>query len=246
MPSGEGLRPVRCLVWVEPPDASAAGELVEGERARWLAFHEQQDRDRFATGAALVRRALRAATGDASAVPLRWCEDCGRRDHGPVTAGGRHAGTVGISLSHSADRVVVAVSLGATHVGVDVEVVRTRPPGLARMLCTAHEAAADLGADRTDLALTTRWVRKEAVLKAARIGLRVPLQDLEVTDHRQPAGLRSWHPRTRPPATDSGVGCVDLGASELGEGYVGALAVLTSRPVECRLASGPAFSPRPA
>ena len=100
------------------------------------------------------------------------------------------------------------------------------------MLGTAREAAADLDADRPDLALTTRWVRKEAILKAAGTGLRVALPDLEISDHDEPAYVRRWHPRSCPPEAGAGIRCLDLGTGELGTGYVGALAVLTPLPVD--------------
>jgi len=237
MPHGDGPGALRCLVWVETPDASAADQLAGAERARWQAFREPADRDRFATGTVLVRRALRVATGDDGAVPRRWCEDCGGRDHGPITAAGRHAGRIGISLSHSAERVVVAVALGAAHVGVDVERVRSRLTGLTRMVCTEREAAADLAAASPDVALATRWVRKEALLKAARTGLRVPMRHLDVADHQEPAALHHWDRRTRPAGALDGVQCADLGPSVLGREYVGALAVLTPRPLEWSLGS---------
>ncbi len=227
--------PLRCLVWVQGPDRSASDRLTGPERARWQAFHQQEDRDRFATGAVLLRRAVREATGDPQAVPERCCEDCGGRDHGPVTVAGRHAGTVGVSLSHSGRRVVVAVALGAPRIGVDVERLRARLAGLTRLMCTEREAAADLGAARPDVALTTRWVRKEAVLKAAHTGLRVPMRDLEVADHDEPAALHHWDPRSRPAAAEGGVRCADLAPSALGPHYVGALAVMTSRPVRWSL-----------
>jgi phosphopantetheinyl transferase len=237
MPLGEDHGHLRCLVWVQSPDRSAADRLVGPELARWQAFHRQEDRDRFATGAVLLRRALRAATGDPAAMPQRRCEDCGGRDHGPVTVAGRHAGTVGVSLSHSGQRVVVAVALGAVRIGVDVERVRDRLAGLTRMMCTEQEAAADLAAAHPALALTTRWVRKEAVLKAAHTGLRVPMRHLEVAHHHEPAALHHWDPRSRPAEADGGVRCADLGPSVLGPDHVGALAVMTSRSVQWSLAS---------
>jgi 4'-phosphopantetheinyl transferase len=227
--------PVHCRIWVSAPDATAVGELTPAECARWERFRQQDDRDRFATGRALVRHALRVVTGDPAAVVVRICEDCGGTDHGPMTAAGEHGDTVGVSLSHSGDRVVVAVARGATRVGVDVERVRPRVAGVARMLCTEREAAADLASGDPSLALTTRWVRKEAILKAAHTGLRVPLRDLEVTRHDEPAAVRRWHHRTRPPEATDGVVCHDLGTSVLGQGYVGCLAVLTAGPVRWEL-----------
>ena len=229
--------PVTAQLWVASPSAHHVEELTDLERARWSRFREQADRDRFATGAVLLRRALRAATGDPTAYLTRWCVDCAATDHGAPRAGGRHAVEFGISLSHSADRVVVVVTRGATAVGVDVEVVRGPLAGMARVLGSAREAAADLDADRPDLALTTRWVRKEAILKAAGTGLRVALPDLEVSDHDEPAYVRRWHPRSCPPEARAGIRCLDLGTGELGAGYVGALAVLTPLPVDVAAAA---------
>ena len=189
--------PVTAQLWVAC-SAHHVDELTDPERARWTS-PRAPDRDRFATGAVLLRQALRAATGDPTAYLTRSCADCAATDHGAPRAGGRHAVEFGISLSHSADRVVVVVTRGATAVGVDVELVRGPLAGMARVLGSAREAAADLDADRPDLALTTRWVRKEAILKAAGTGLRVALPDLEISDHDEPAYVRRWHPRSCPP-----------------------------------------------
>ena len=222
---------VTAELWVAAPSAHSVEELTEPERGRWGRLRGQPDRDRFATGALLLRHALRAATGDPSAYLTRVCADCAARDHGIPCPGGRHAGHYGISLSRSGDRVVVAVTKGASAVGVDVERVQGRLTGIARLVGTAREATADLDADQPDLALTTRWVRKEAILKATGVGLRVALPDLEISDHDEPAYVRQWHLRSRPPAARRGIRCLDLGSGELGTGYVGALAVLTPLPV---------------
>ena len=190
---------VTAELWVAAPSAHSVEELTEPERVRWGRLREQPDRDRFATGALLLRHALRAATGDPTAYLTRGCADCAATDHGIPCPGGRHAGHYGISLSHSEDRVVVAVTKGATAVGVDVErVVHGRLTGIARLVGTAREATADLDADQPDLALSMRWVRKEAILKAAGVGLRVALADLEISDHDEPAYVRQWHSRSCP------------------------------------------------
>ncbi|MGV1007168.1 MAG: 4'-phosphopantetheinyl transferase family protein [Dermatophilaceae bacterium] len=226
-----GLRgPVTARLWVLAPSPHAVDELTGPEQARWARLRERADRDRFATGAVLLRHALRTATGDPTAYLTRSCPDCGSTDHGAPRPAGGHAGRFGISLSHSADRVVVVVTSGLTDVGVDVEPVGRLAglTALARVVGTPREASRDLAADRPEHALATRWVRKEAVLKAAGIGVRVAMTDLRMSDHDEPAHLRRWHRRSCPPAARLGVQLVDLGPGELGNGYVGALAVFGS------------------
>lgn len=225
---------VAAQLWVAAPSSHHADELTEPERRRWLRMRRKGDRDRFATGVALLRQALRAATGDPTAVVRRSCPDCGSSDHGAPRACGRYAVDFGISLSHSEDRVVVAVTRGALAVGVDIEPIRAGLTGIAQLLGTAREAAADLAHDRPDLALTTRWVRKEAILKAAGTGLRAALTELEISDGDEPAYVRHWSAPSSRPHASSAVACVDLGPAALGSGYVGALAVLTALPVTVR------------
>jgi hypothetical protein len=63
------------------------------------------------------------------------------------------------------------------------------------------------------------------------------MPDLEISDADEPAYVRQWHARSCPPQARAGIACVDLGPAELGTGYVGALAVLTSLPVAVRRSS---------
>jgi 4'-phosphopantetheinyl transferase len=102
--------------------------------------------------------------------------------------------------SHSGDRALVALADGV-EVGVDVERTARRSTAIERTL-TDGERAALTGGDR-HTELLRIWCRKEALAKAIGGGL-------------------GWAPETFDTSAPDGHALVDL---ELGEGYVGALAV---------------------
>ena len=87
------------------------------------------------------------------------------------------------SLSHSYGRAILAVSRGR-QVGADVEALRHEVDILriARKHFTTAEYGALLGAPANGQrgAFFARWVAKEAFLKATGVGLRFPLDRLEV------------------------------------------------------------------
>lgn len=216
-------------MWLARPDAADVDHLTASERERWQRFHRPVDRDRFATGSVLQRELLRAVTQDPGADYVRACPGCGGADHGPVAPSGAHAGRWSLSLSHSGSLVAAAVIAGPAGVGVDVEQRGAEVRGVAGLLCTARERAADDAAADVDQAHLVRWVRKEAILKATWLGLTVPLDDLDVSDHDEPAALRSWAAATRPRAVDAtGVSCLDLPAADVGPGYRGAVAAISA------------------
>jgi phosphopantetheinyl transferase len=88
-----------------------------------------------------------------------------------------------ISISHAGDGALAAAS--SLPLGVDVDVVAPRDPGFLALAFTDAERsampglAADwaLGAER---ALALCWSAKEAVLKLLGVGLRAPLQGVEL------------------------------------------------------------------
>lgn len=222
-------------VWSTRPSARAAVVLSAAEHARRARYREPADRDRSGAGAALVRLAVREATGDDAADVARRCPGCGGTDHGPTEVAGSGAVDLGaegwsVSLSHSGDLVTVAVGHGVGAVGVDVEQARTDVRTVAPVLCRDDELAADLATPDPRGALLTRWVRKEAVLKAARVGLTVPLRHLATSPAHEPAHLREWESRTRPAGLDlAGVACHDLPAEVLaaaGGGHRGSVTAL--------------------
>lgn len=82
------------------------------------------------------------------------------------------------SVSHTRGMALLAVASDGRPVGVDVEAVRSVPPGARRAL-TAAEAAA-VGSDPS--AFFACWTRKEAVVKARR-GLLLQVERVEVDPH---------------------------------------------------------------
>ena len=180
-------------VWWREPSLEGAGLLVGVEQERADAYLRDADRARFVTGVALSRTVL----GDKLAlaprdVPLdRTCQDCGR-PHGPPRL---RDGPL-FSISHSGERVVLAVA--DVPVGVDVEKLDRRldPTRLAKRMLLPEERARIATPD--DFLRT--WTRKEALVKATGEGVFVL-------------------PRADPPgATFAGL--------DVGDGYVAAVAVL--------------------
>lgn len=159
------------------PDAFAL--LDPEERGRVLRKQRPEDREltvlAYAFHRLLLSAVLECAPGD---VPL------GRDGRGcPVVAGRRLA----TSLSHAEGLVAIAVS-STGPVGIDIE-----PGGragemdeLAARVCHPNELAslpAQPSRDR-GRALLSLWVRKEALLKAAGIGLAVEMDRFEAPPDR--------------------------------------------------------------
>jgi 4'-phosphopantetheinyl transferase len=107
--------------------------------------------------------------------------------------------------SHSCDRALVALGHGV-EVGVDVERTARRSSAIERTLTEGERAALSGGDRHTELLRI--WCRKEALAKAIGGGL-------------------GWAPEAFDTSRPDGHTLVDL---ELGEGYVGALAVAGEPP----------------
>ena len=191
------------------PRHSALLDPQERSRAERLA--RPADRDRALLSAAMVRlvgaRALDLGLADPDGARrldvCRRCVVCGGPHGKPSVGSGVH-----LSVSHAGGLVLVAVTRVAP-VGVDVEPTtrsaqaRAAAPGA----CTPDETAAI-----TDGRDALRyWTRKEAIVKATGEGLTVPLTDLRVSAPDAPARLLDWDPA---------------------DGYLGALAVLTTAPLD--------------
>lgn len=88
-----------------------------------------------------------------------------------------------ISISHAGDGAFAAV--GSMPLGIDVDVVAPRDPGFLALAFTDAERSA-MPALAADWALTAEgalalcWSAKEAVLKYLGVGLRAPLQGVEL------------------------------------------------------------------
>jgi 4'-phosphopantetheinyl transferase len=135
-------------------------------------------RRRFVVARSALRRILAPYLGVAPSAVALVVEDGGR----PVLAG-RGGPTVGFSLSHSDDLLLVGVVRGG-RVGVDVERVRrgvwSRP--LAERTFSEEElrlVPAGPG-PRQEAALFAAWTRKEAYLKAVGRGLADDLAEVSV------------------------------------------------------------------
>lgn len=209
-------------LWWARAEAAHPGHaalLGEAERRRLTGMRHDADRARFTVGAALVRLIGAAALGvHPRAVPVdRHCDVC-RRPHGPprIPASG-----LCLSVSHAAGRVVVAAARG-TAVGVDVESVRGAPEtaGMVRHVLSSAERATVPARPLSARALVATWSRKEAVLKALGVGLRVPMARLVVSGPGEPARLLRYDPD---PAVVARTRLLDL---HTGRRYTAALAVL--------------------
>lgn len=173
---------------------------------RWSAESSPRDGAGRAAADALVRRTvaeLGLATAD-DVVVARRCPRCGSSRHGRPLARIGAGAEVPVSVSRGAGLVVVAVvdpGAAGTHaaagagvdgaatvgvgvdgaavlgVGVDVEPPGRSTTGLADLLYPVGRGA---GPARVEPDLLRRWVRTEAVLKAAGTGLTVDPREVAV------------------------------------------------------------------
>ncbi|MGX1270044.1 4'-phosphopantetheinyl transferase family protein [Streptomyces phaeoluteigriseus] len=187
--------------WARADDARPGllGLLDAVERARYEATARPGDKARFLVGCALSRLALGELLGlPPAGVPLRRvCPRCGG-PHGKVTLalpeGSPHA-DVDFSVTHSGEVIGVAVCRDAA-VGLDVEddAVALDVDAAARTALGDAELSALYArpaAERRTAFLRT-WTRKEAVLKALGVGLRVPLRGLEVSAPDTAPAVLAW------------------------------------------------------
>lgn len=124
---------------------------------------------------------------------IRACPTCASSQHGRpvVLLDGAPRPAPWVSLSRAGELVVVAVT-DAGPVGVDVEVVPDLPrPDFATFALHTGERAASAWEQ------ATTWVRKEAVLKAVGLGLRLDPREVGVSPADEPPAVRSW-PGTAP------------------------------------------------
>ncbi len=204
-------RSAALLECLSTAERGRAAELSGFARRRWIA------------GRATLRMLLSEVTG-VPACRMEFAREPGGR---PVLSW--PPARLSFSMSHSGRLVACAVGLRGA-VGVDVEHVRP----LGRM-ATVHafsrsEALAVLRQPEgrlRDAAFLGCWTRKEAVLKATGLGLRIPLDAFAVTVPPEPAAIVC-----PPPVCGSANWVLDDLA--LGDGFVGAVAC-TAGPCELRV-----------
>ena len=177
----------------EPQRDGLRADLDAAAVAKTARYVREADRDRGLLGHALLRRLAAGLIGGApAAVPFELrCPSCGTVDHGkPVLPGD---GVPQLSLSHSGDYVMVALTGPGPGVGADVEARREvdwdsmagtvfAPVEWQRVRAAADPVRAGLRA----------WVRKEAAVKATGEGLSVPMREVVIDE--EPGGWRTATP----------------------------------------------------
>jgi 4'-phosphopantetheinyl transferase len=197
------LQPGACEVWwARTADATPGLDalLSPADLARRARLRLRDDRRRTTVAAALTRVLLGAAVGAAPAALQidRTCPQCGGAHGRPSLPA---VPELHFSVSHSAGWVVVAVHRGRA-IGVDVEEVDLDAAdcldALADLVLAPEELTevARHPASTRSVALTTYWVRKEAVLKATGDGLTVPLNSLTVSAPAAPPRVLRWEGRS--------------------------------------------------
>jgi 4'-phosphopantetheinyl transferase len=173
--------------------------------------------------------------GSETVVIERRCERCGGEHGRPLVAAPAGGDRAQVSLSRAGDTVAVAVTF-AGPVGIDIESIRA--VSLAPLDSVAfgpgERSALPPGAGPcADRARASLWTCKEAVLKAAGLGLRTDPRELTVSlpgpgDIAQPT-LDGW------PGAPFAVERMRLLCLAPGPGLVGTVAVLAgARPVTVR------------
>lgn len=226
------LPPGVCQVWWADP-AAARPELLQllapAQRERWGRFKPPAARACYLAAHALSRIVLSGHLGVAAGEVEfdTTCPRCGRA-HGKPRVRDQAAGSAGdagleLSISHSGERVVVAVARGVP-VGVDVEQVDggRDPESVAELALSPAERESfwELPPAARPAALLTYWVRKEALLKATGDGLAVSPSSVTVTTPGDPPALLDW---TAEPPLTLPVYLTDL---HPGRGHLGCLATL--------------------
>jgi 4'-phosphopantetheinyl transferase len=228
--TGVPVRTTDCRVWwIDWADAPDWCEelLSEPERTRAESFHQVAARRRFTAATALLKVTVAESAGcDPFDVKLRReCPDC-RRLHGRPEVMGS---TLNVSISHSGDRVAVALCADGP-VGVDVEQVNPDldVDSMLRFVLgdAERQAFSEVQGRQARLqAFFHSWTRKESVLKATGDGLRIPMSNVTLGAPLDRARLTGF--TTHPELVETAQ-IVDL---HPGPGYVGAVAVLSAQPV---------------
>ncbi|MCP3757259.1 4'-phosphopantetheinyl transferase superfamily protein [Streptomyces sp. TBY4] len=230
MRNDHGLRRACHIWWADALTPSSRRYLSPEERERGARLPTPGARRRHATAAALLRLCVSHYTGLAvEEVRIdRTCPDCDRPHGRPEV----HDSDLHVSVTHAGGRVGVALT-AAGPVGLDVELVD--PAGhLPRMDRYVFSPAETPGGAED---FYRCWVRKEALLKATGDGLRRPMSGIEITG--DPPVL------TRFPARTDLVAKVALRDTEPGEGYLGAVCVLSPDRVEFTEQDGDAIAGAP-
>ncbi|MBL4574196.1 MAG: 4'-phosphopantetheinyl transferase superfamily protein [Gammaproteobacteria bacterium] len=154
-----------CLAW-----------LTEAELKRYRRFQFDRHRKQLLLGRVLMRVAL--SSYDRSVAAASW--NFTHNDYGkPAISKEQNTASLYFNLSHSAGKVVLAVSR-FQDIGVDVECARKsrRIAAIAQRYFSDNETAEllVLPEDQQQSRFYDLWTLKEAYIKACGMGLAIPLQ----------------------------------------------------------------------
>lgn len=180
---GQGGQDPRLRLWWAPLDPRPeqlerlGSVLSEGERQRAARFRRPTDADHYRIGRGWLRELLGVEL-DCGAADLEFVPGA----YGKPTLPGS---SLRFNASHSAGLLLVATSW-TMEVGVDVEEIRTNAEVeriAARFFSLKEQSALAALANAPRLVASFEcWTRKEAYLKGVGVGLRVPLDQVEVWD----------------------------------------------------------------
>jgi 4'-phosphopantetheinyl transferase len=159
-----------------PTDATVPREAVgEAELARAMRFGDAVEAVRFLASHAILRAVLASALGVAQSRLALTADKNGK----PRLAGD----PILFNMARSGAVLLIGLS-DAREIGVDVELVRDVPlrADLARSHLSRREHAAlqAEGSPRLSETFLQVWTRKEACVKAAGLGLAMPLRNVDV------------------------------------------------------------------
>jgi 4'-phosphopantetheinyl transferase len=162
---------------------AAQDVLSSSELNRLSGFVRASDRARFAQSHALLRRSV----ADLLGCPLHLviidqrCDVCGNQHGAPVVTAPE---SLYVSLAHTEDTAACVIAREAP-VGVDLEPAdRAVELRHVRVVLTPAEfrRIEDLPVARRRTELLRLWVRKEAYAKGRGLGVRLPLESIEITE----------------------------------------------------------------
>jgi 4'-phosphopantetheinyl transferase len=193
-PPERGLRPTVDVFSCALADAGEVAALLSGEDlARCARLRERDDRDRFATGRALLRASIgrRLAVPAADVTFSSVCVSCGASHGKPTAFVDRGGPTWHASVSHSGRWVAVAIA--DSPVGIDIEVHPDAAfAGLDDVAWSRSEqrALSEVPEPERRETRTRLWVQKEAYLKMRGVGLATPPSSVTLPVGREPTVTR--------------------------------------------------------
>jgi 4'-phosphopantetheinyl transferase len=233
-----------CRVWWAARSAARDQHrhlLDTDEAARWQHFRHDDDRARTLVGIALAKTVLAGMVG-APPADIRFDRTCPRceRPHGKPRLA-EPAAPIHLSVSHSGDRICVAVTTCAP-VGVDVEAISA----LRHLERTARAVLTDaefrrwttLPPGRQDTELVRAWTRKESLLKATGHGLALPMDGIELVRRDGVLHVQRWPDGETWPRAH-------LHDLSPGPGYLACLTILAPGPVSVVELDGTGLLERP-